>query len=328
MIEFVTVFESWPRKDRTKELDVEQLCKTVYSTIRNSIDKLWINHECEEPGCKERFIVIDGNEKLHRLICAAEKKHVIGNKGEVNSYELCVRNPLRGNQHHANSKFCSIHNKEISGMTEEQLDIRPITRLYAKRLNLADTLVSNEGCKKMENIDEFHSRTAGMFYIFRSCGIRLANFEMYTAESLSQIFLYLIDVFGEEPDSNCLNGIVYDRACDLEPFISRLKNEGNQAAKNFTKIKFMVDIFHVEKHSQSKCLLGNEDCRYHPRLPRFESVKGLNTEIAEQSFSRINPFKFMTRKMSYCRRLLFLKFIDHSANKQIIKRLEKCIKNN
>ena len=66
MIEFVTLFESWPRKDKTKELDVEKLCKTVYSMIRNSIDKLWINHECEEPGCKERFIVIQGSDKPQR----------------------------------------------------------------------------------------------------------------------------------------------------------------------------------------------------------------------------------------------------------------------
>ena len=182
VLEFVTVFKVWPRKEKTKELDVEQLCNTVYKQIRNEIDRKWLDHICNEPGCKERYIVMDGNEKLHRLICAAQKSRIMGNIGEVNSYELCIRNPIRGNQHHANSKLCGVHDKDNCGVTDEQIDVRPITRLYAKQL-IPQTLVSNEGCKKTENIDRFHSRTAGMFYIFRPCGIRLANFEMFTAES-------------------------------------------------------------------------------------------------------------------------------------------------
>ena len=45
----------------------------------------------------------------------------------------------------------------------------------------------------------------------------------------------------------------------------------------------------------------------------------MNTEVAEQSFSQLNRFKFMTRKMSYAKRLLFLKFVDHSYNKRNVK---------
>ena len=46
----------------------------------------------------------------------------------------------------------------------------------------------------------------------------------------------------------------------------------------------------------------------------------MNTEIAEQSFKEINPFKYITRKMSYCRRLMFFKFLDDNANDRMCKK--------
>ena len=133
--------------------------------------------------------------------------------------------------------------------------MRPIIRQYAKLLNTSDTVIGS--CKKEKNIDKFHNRTAGMFYVFRPCGIRLSNYEMYTSESLSDVFLYLIDTFGEE--MNGIRGVVYDRACGLHPFIKRLSGEGNNFAKKYETLDFIIDIFHVEKHTQlnfhlSKCI--------------------------------------------------------------------------
>ena len=132
------------------------------------------DHICSEVGCKERFIVIDGNQKLSRLICAAEKQKIMANYGEVNAYDLCIRNPIRGNQFIQNSKFCQVHENDQSRQTDEQIDLRPITHSYAKKI-IPNTLNVETGCKKQENIDQFHSRTAGMFYIFRPCGIRFSK---------------------------------------------------------------------------------------------------------------------------------------------------------
>jgi len=195
ILEFITVFNPWPRCTKTKSLDLELLCKEKFAEIRMIIDKKWMGHACNEPGCKERFIVIDGNEKLYRFICATEKKKVMGNPGEVNSYELCIGNPVRGNQYKNNDKYCQYHVNEESAATIEQLDMRLMTRSLAKLMPF--TVTSGEGCKQEEKVDKFFLRTAGMFYVFRSCGIRLGNFEMYTAESLSSVFTYLLDLFGE-----------------------------------------------------------------------------------------------------------------------------------
>ena len=60
---------------------------------------------------------------------------------------------------------------------------------------------------------------------------------------------------------------------------------------------YIVDIFHIVKHSQAKCVLGSGVCLYHPHLRPFDSVRGINMEIAEQSFKEMNTFKCSTRKM-------------------------------
>jgi len=250
---FESSFSEWPRNVK-KELDIEKLCFNVYPLIRNAIDNTWLNHICTAVGCKERLIIIDGNEKLYRLVCNAKKERIIGKEGQVNTYNLCIK------------------------------------------------------------VDRFYERTAGMFYAFRPCGVRLSHWEMYTAESLSNVFLFLVDLFGQCPTANQITGIVYDRACDLHPFLKQLSKEGNEAASNFKLLTYIVDIFHAEKHTKLKCTLSSEECKYHPHLPKFSELREMNTEIAEQSFARINPFKYVTRKMSYSKRLMFLKFLDNDFN--------------
>ena len=309
----------WPRKCKSKELDVEELCKIVYRDLKNEIDDIWKSHICEEPGCRERFVIIDGNEKMYRAICAAEKTRIIGGKGNSNGYDVCIRNPVRGNQYNSSSKFCMDHKNESIGSSAEALDLRPVTRSITQSIPKA--IKSDEGCKDEKNIVKYYNRTAGMFYLFRPCGIRLGNYEMYTAESVSDILRYIVDLFGATP--HLLRGVGYDRACDLHPFIKRLAANGHEIAKVYADLLYLVDIFHVEKHVRPKCVLGNPECEYHPHLSKFDHIKGINTEVAEQSFKEINQYKCSTRKMTYAKRLLFLKFLDHSANLKKICKINK-----
>ena len=314
------VFDSWPRKQASKEFDLEQFCANNYEEVRKIIDDKWLKHVCNEPGCKERLIVIDGNEKCYRMICSAKKEKIQSSKGDVNRYNVCIRNPIRGNQHVKASKYCELHQDEQSLISSEtKLDLRPHTRLFCK--NLPEVLTSEEGCKAEQNVDKFYNRTAGLFYFFRSCGVRLSHWEMYTHESLSSVFTYLVDLFGDNP-AHHISGIVYDRACDLHPFVTRLAREGNNIAKQYEMLHYVVDIFHVEKHTQPKCALGNVECMYHPDLEKFNHFRKMNTEIAEQSFSRLNPYKYITRKMSYAKRLMFLKFIDDMYNSVRVKKFK------
>ena len=104
---------------------------------------------------------------------------------------------------------------------------------------------------------------------------------------------------------------------DLFPFLQKLSINGNEIAKKYLNLHYMVDIFHVEKHTMDKCQLNHPNCIYHPRLEKFKFVSGMNTEIAEQSFNKVNGFKYTTRKMGYYRRLLFLKFVDDHENTRL-----------
>ena len=96
IMKYVRQFNPWPRNAQN-ELDIESLCEQ------------------------------DGNEKLYRSICNAERSKVIGLQGNVNKYDLCIRNPIRGNQHISSSKFCIQHAEGKTGEGKQNIDLRPIT---------------------------------------------------------------------------------------------------------------------------------------------------------------------------------------------------------
>ena len=61
---------NWCRKKDSFKFDTEEICKNAYEEVRDVIDKKWLSHICTKTGCKERYIVIDGNEKLYRYCCS------------------------------------------------------------------------------------------------------------------------------------------------------------------------------------------------------------------------------------------------------------------
>ena len=95
--------------------------------------------------------------------------------------------------------------------------------------------------------------------------------------------------------------------------------QGNEAAYNFLKCDYIVDIWHAEKHTQPKCMIDNENCHFHPDLPQYEYVRKMNMEIAEQSFHLLNPLKHITRNMTFAKRLCLLKIVDHDFNTRLVK---------
>lgn len=305
---------NWNRKITDCTVHTEKICMEVYPILKNAIDSRWLEHKCNEIGCQSRFIVCDGNEKLYRYCCSEPIEKVFGAKGEVNFSRRCINNPKRGNQNIQSSKKCHFHStgKKNNTTTLEQLDLKPITRSHTKSLEMK--FISSEGCKEEKNLNKFEERTAGMFYLFRPCGIRVSHFEMYTAESLSMVFTSFVDVFGKQPLKSVLSGIVYDRACDLLPYLERLSVEGNEIAKHFVNLRFIVDIFHCEKHTQPKCVLKSGVCKFHPDLEVFSDVRAMNMEVGEQSFHVLNSLKHITRNMTYAKRLCFLKIIDDDFN--------------
>ena len=293
----------WDRKMENNHYHTEKICLSLYPDFKEKVDYEWLHHICDEVGCKNRIVVIDGNEKLYRYCCSAPFEKTKNDEIGTNITKRCINNPKRGNQSVRSSKKCELHFTGIEGPvhTVEQIDLRPVTRQLTR--NLKEQIVSGVGCKSINNINKFEERTAGMLYLLRPCGIRLSHTELYTAESLSSVFSSLIDVFGNNPSKNEISGVVYDRSCDLKPCIHRLSEEGHGIAEPFNNIRYIVDPFHAEKHTLPKCDITNKECKYHPDLEIYKDVRNMNMEICEQTFHLINPLKHISRNMTYGKRL-------------------------
>ena len=311
----------WKRDPKYGKFNCEKICQQVYPQRKIYIDSKWKDHMCNEVGCRNRFIVIDGNEKLYRYCCATPQNKIKGGRGEINSVHRCVNNPVRGNKSKPNSKLCQFHEsgkKDIMHQ-EERLDLRPVTRSVTSQLLFEVT--SQKGCKDESNVNKYMERTAGMLYAIRPCGIRVSHCEMFTAESLSTVFSCLIDIFSDNPSENDIKGIVYDRSCDLHPYLVRLGNEDNNTAEKYSRLHYVVDIFHAEKHTLPKCVITSDQCEYHPNLEKFQHIRSMNMEICESTFHLINPLKHVLRNMTYGKRLVILKLLDDNYNNRLLKHL-------
>ena len=83
------------------------------------------------------------------------------------------------------------------------------------------------------------------------------------------------------------------------------------------KLRYIVDIFHAEKHTSPKCVLD---------LQRFKDVRGMNMEICEQSFHLLNSLKYITGNITYAKRLCLMKIIDDDHNNRLVSKLILCSK--
>ena len=111
--------------------------------------------------------------------------------------------------------------------------------------------------------------------LFRPCGIVVNMTEMFTCESLTQVFLFLLKTFCDNTDDfKRVKFVGYDRACGLVPFLINQASNGSAGAKVLlNNVKFLVDIFHVSKHTEETCMPpNNPNCKYHPSLPQFETI--------------------------------------------------------
>ena len=76
-----------------------------------------------------------------------------------------------------------------------------MTRNFSKQV--ANEVVSGQGCNEKKLVNKYEERTAGMLYFFRSCDMRLSHYEMYTSEIISTVFtcLFVSCAPGDENES-------------------------------------------------------------------------------------------------------------------------------
>lgn len=308
------------RGDVSHMLNVEELCEKMWKSICDSNNK-WIEHSCRTPGCSEGYVTVDGNEYLCRDMCAAPKEKVRISKDLPTIVRCCPNSPITGGLHQTASKFCKEHflDKETGGLNRLP-ELKSVNKSQ-----VGDSLPDNDsdslltGCKKAKNLNRVFNRTAGMLALIRPCGIVVSMAEMFSCESPTQVFIFLLRTFcGSVQEFQRLKYVGYDRTCDLVPFLkNQYKNGSAGAGLLLDNVKFLLDIFHANKHTEPTCFPpSNPECLYHPHLERFSEIKGTNTESCEQAFVRLNKYFHLTRKMTQFKRNILFWLVNKTFNEE------------
>lgn len=166
------MYEMWRRIDvafpvvrlKSRNIDMETTCESLYPKLREQVDKEWFNHNCK--FCHTRLVVLDGDAKAYRTVCSFQPQKVIS-PGQLNQFIECARSPLAGKDK------CFKHISGAGGDDKsERLDFGKLTRSRRVALGIdIDYLTTEEGCRKRENITQRtgteRSKTAGMIYCYR-----------------------------------------------------------------------------------------------------------------------------------------------------------------
>lgn len=281
------------------------------------------------------YCSLDGLEKVTRPMCALPKSKVAAGQDPetklLNIVQCCPETPVLGGKSKLPSKYCYSHGH----FNEDTTDIAPVytpPELEYIKSKAADEVTLPDyddeslltACKKKANVNRFYDRTAGIMALVRPCGIIVNFAEMYTCESPTQCYVFLYTTFGRNLDDLArLKYLGYDRTCDLHPFLKNLAKKGSLGAKILLdNVKFMVDLWHCNKHKEATCMPpNNPKCLYHPHLPSFAEIRGVNTECAEQAFKWLGKFKFMSRRMTRPRFCFFLWKMIELHNQRVSRKL-------
>ena len=117
----------------------------------------------------------------------------------------------------------------IGKVVEKEAHIYPISAGYIDHKVIGDTPEHEildcepEAVATRKRVNRYMDRTAGLLTSVRPCGIIVKAQKMYTCESCTQVYAFLLLTFGRNTDDlMTLKFVGYDRVCDLHPFLSKL----------------------------------------------------------------------------------------------------------
>ena len=156
------------------------------------------------------------------------------------------------------------------------------------------------------------SRTAGHFGLFSPCGIACALDIFWLDESLSQALVFLVKLIDKFPNKfKPLEDVFigYDCACMQKRFCDNQvrKYPESPILRLISKLRKVHDRLHVKNHSK-EC----QDGELNPN--KYDSLKGVNTECAEQYFAHLLKFAILFKNTSSTRALVWLLIIQHGWN--------------
>ena len=175
------------------------------------------------------------------------------------------------------------------------------TRSHAREESICNTDKERHTSRHVKNC-----KSTGAMYSMYTCGLILSVDELYRAESLSQVALVLCLLF------NMLTWpvrLIYDNACQLFGFANNpIRKDKHPDLTKLSELSFHIDSFHLDNHQESCRTLfniANASC-------------SVNTQICEQTFRWLSGYKHMTRHMNEGSFLLYLLYVCHLHNSQVL----------
>ena len=127
--------------------------------------------------------------------------------------------------------------------------------------------------------------TVGIFVGAYPCGTIVLFDELYGSESISQVYGILIEFLARLDNKTSLEELLYDDCCHLKSYSEKEANANqNDVTKHFANLGKHVDRFHFRNHVDPWCM---EHCN----PEGVPTLKGVNTQVCEQLFKKVNSHK-------------------------------------
>ena len=152
-------------------------------------------------------------------------------------------------------------------------------------------------------------RTKGVFLAAYNCGIVCGYREIFTAESLSQVTMFLIDMISFS--FSLPQYIIYDNACHLYEYVQNNIVNKSERGQKLLDSKLVIDRLHIKNHVRSDChLVFNANLH--------DDLFKVNTVVCEETNYWLSGFKYAMKHMNQDRYNFFLFIILSIYNEEKI----------
>ena len=152
-------------------------------------------------------------------------------------------------------------------------------------INAKEHISCNTRKSRDKMIEKDHS--VGIFVGAFPCGTIPLFDQLYGSEGTQQVYGIVSDFFDnlDEDTLNAIKQLLYDDMCHFKKFSeSEERSNKNNITKKIAEMSKHVDKFHFRNHVDKWC---QENCN----PDKVGALKGVNTQVCEQLFKKLNSHK-------------------------------------
>ncbi|XP_065899117.1 uncharacterized protein [Dysidea avara] len=145
----------------------------------------------------------------------------------------------------------------------------------------------------------------------RPCGIIVLVSELFSCESISQVYAILHEYFrSNDSVAHSLEFICYDDGCHLRKYsCNPCRKDETPTAKLLAASEIVIDKMHFSGHTDKWCL-----ATCNPNV--FSGLNNVDTEICEQTFAWLSRYCHVTRHMTRNTFVFFLLYLCDLHNRR------------